>query len=396
LIAPTPAGDVGEPRFSMLETIREFALARLDATGQSAAAHAAMAAYLSALARGGQWALFGPDHAAWADRLGRELDNFRAAMTWAQAAGRRDVCIDLAASLWHLMYLRGAACEARDWLRLALAVADAPGERRLAALTGACALAGQLGDSGAVVAERDELAHALPGVADPAARSLGFMALGLVASGAGDPRRAGTVALAGADAARGINPQLLSICLNNAADAAIKLGAFDDALEYLSEGLVAAQEAASGHVVCHILANTGHVFLLRDDVQAATRHYADILRRLDDSSPPADIITATQSLAWCAAQIGRADAAARLLGFAAAQWAQLGLTLSGFELDLQARALQTLRSSLGDTRLREVWARGRELHRADGLRFARQLAADLPADDRGIPTPAADVSETRR
>lgn len=71
-----------EPRYSLLETIREYALERLVASGEWEAARRAHAACYLALAEKTAPALKGPQHAAWVNRLAREYNNLRATMAW--------------------------------------------------------------------------------------------------------------------------------------------------------------------------------------------------------------------------------------------------------------------------------------------------------------------------
>jgi predicted ATPase/serine/threonine protein kinase len=76
----------GEPRFQMLETIREYTFARLRDAGEEAAARAAHRAYYLALAEQAAPHLRGPSQVAWLTRLEREHDNLRAAFDDAFAA----------------------------------------------------------------------------------------------------------------------------------------------------------------------------------------------------------------------------------------------------------------------------------------------------------------------
>jgi predicted ATPase len=69
----------GEPRFALLETIREYALERLADSGDWVPAHDRHAAYFLGLAEPADADLAGPGQLAWLDRLETEHDNLWAA-----------------------------------------------------------------------------------------------------------------------------------------------------------------------------------------------------------------------------------------------------------------------------------------------------------------------------
>jgi predicted ATPase/DNA-binding winged helix-turn-helix (wHTH) protein len=71
-----------EPRFAMLETIREYAFARLTASGEQSATRRAHAAYCLVLAEEGNPELNSTDRARWLNQCDAEIDNFRFALDW--------------------------------------------------------------------------------------------------------------------------------------------------------------------------------------------------------------------------------------------------------------------------------------------------------------------------
>ena len=73
----------GEPRFALLETIRQFARERLSSRGEEFEIQARHARYFLALAEKAGPHLRSADQARWSDRLGHERDNLRAAVAWA-------------------------------------------------------------------------------------------------------------------------------------------------------------------------------------------------------------------------------------------------------------------------------------------------------------------------
>jgi len=77
----------GEGRFWMLETVREYALERLEADGEQKEARHGHAVYYLALAKDARPELTGPRQTEWFGRLENEHDNLRAALSWSLERG---------------------------------------------------------------------------------------------------------------------------------------------------------------------------------------------------------------------------------------------------------------------------------------------------------------------
>jgi predicted ATPase/DNA-binding SARP family transcriptional activator len=113
-----------DDRFSMLETIREFALERLERSGRAEQLRWGHAESLLNLAEDTETGLRGPDFRVRLDRLAAEHDNFRAALAWMLSQGELELELRLAASLQQFFEARGHFTEARRWLEAGLQRAD--------------------------------------------------------------------------------------------------------------------------------------------------------------------------------------------------------------------------------------------------------------------------------
>ena len=119
----------------MLTTIRAFALERLAAHGETAAAYAALIAWCMVLADPGQAVFYESLPAAALDRLEAELANLRAAFTWLDETGDAATALQLAVALGSFWHVRGQIGEGRDRIERALAACPtAPAELRARAL----------------------------------------------------------------------------------------------------------------------------------------------------------------------------------------------------------------------------------------------------------------------
>ena len=130
-------GDPEEPRYRLLETTREYALERLEASGDAAATHDRHLAYYLALAEQADQAMLGPDEERWLIHLDHEVDNLRLAQEWAITRGDTEAEWRLVAALalfWVFRgYLREGAERAAAALSRSFAAAPALRARLLAA-----------------------------------------------------------------------------------------------------------------------------------------------------------------------------------------------------------------------------------------------------------------------
>jgi DNA-binding CsgD family transcriptional regulator/tetratricopeptide (TPR) repeat protein len=154
------AAETDEPRFTMLETIREYATEALVAAGEEESARRDHAVYFHRMAVDAEARLRGPDQQHQRDALESELDNLRAALAWTLRDGAApddaDRGLELVAALWYFWFQRGLVDEGRGWLARALASSPATGRGRTQALLGAGTLAWRQGDSDAARAHLDE------------------------------------------------------------------------------------------------------------------------------------------------------------------------------------------------------------------------------------------------
>ncbi|MBA3552535.1 MAG: tetratricopeptide repeat protein [Actinobacteria bacterium] len=142
-LVTTIGEDWGEPRFSMLETIREYAAERLEESGEAEEIRRRHAEVFLALVELAEPKLTGRERMPWLDRLEREHDNLRAALRWTSEQGDHDRALTMAGKLWRFWQQRGMIEEGR--LRVGDAMARAGGEAdpraRLKALEAAGSLA---------------------------------------------------------------------------------------------------------------------------------------------------------------------------------------------------------------------------------------------------------------
>ena len=136
LVKVEPSED--EPRFSLLDTIREYALERLRESGDWQDAHHRHAAYFAALAKPADTELHGAGQLAWLNRLEIRRDNVSAALSWLIEHDQPETALDLVWATWRFWWLHGHAEELARHVDQILAHSDGlPPQQRALALSGA-------------------------------------------------------------------------------------------------------------------------------------------------------------------------------------------------------------------------------------------------------------------
>jgi non-specific serine/threonine protein kinase len=110
------------PRFAMLETIREFALAQITEGGEAEALEAVRASHMLALAERADPEMMASQQAIWLENLEAQLPNARAALAWFLARGDAEQGLRLASAFTWFWSSRGYLREARTWLEAFLAM----------------------------------------------------------------------------------------------------------------------------------------------------------------------------------------------------------------------------------------------------------------------------------
>jgi predicted ATPase/class 3 adenylate cyclase/Tfp pilus assembly protein PilF len=318
-----------DPRFAMLQTIREFGREQLAASGEEAAIRAAHGEYFLRLAVAAASELTGRDAVSWLDRLESDHDNLRATLAWFRQQADAARAVRLAGALWRFWWLRGHLSEGRGELEAALAVAAAgdPAPERAAALDGAGVLAETQGDftrAETLHTEALELSRAL---ADTAGTARATGNLGVVAFDRGDYRRALALLEESLALARAVDDRQM------AATALTDLGrvhhAQDDlakAGDYYRDSLALRRQLGGGTDIARSLHNLGVLALDREDTDQARTLFAESLELYRELGDTWGAAGALNGIAQATIAAGDATAAAPLLEESLARYQETGDT----------------------------------------------------------------------
>ncbi|HEX2033749.1 MAG TPA: BTAD domain-containing putative transcriptional regulator [Chloroflexota bacterium] len=381
-------GAEDEPRFVMLETIREYALEHLEASGEAEAVRTQHAAYFAALAERAEPLLRGPQQTAWFARLVREQGNFRQALRWSVERREPEPGLRLAGALGWFWFLRGYPTEAREWLAALLDLAeragpgDAGGGRAAAqarALSAAAFLAIQQGDYD-VACRLDERALAISRlVAHLRGMLTALHGLGEAALWGGNAGRARAAYEEGLALARdgGAAEDVVLF--------ASHLGQFwwlqDDheaAHQFAERALALARQTGNGSGAAHALAVLGSLAYERGNLRGAGAHLREALALQRDLGTCLGMTFVLPGLAAVAAAQGDVERAARLHGATDALHKRLGITPFPPVQARQEHWLAHARQALTEELYAAARAEGRAMASEEAVAYALQRGACAP------------------
>ena len=394
-------GAGGEPRFSMLETIREYAAERLAASGEEGTLRARHAAFFAALGARAEIAFHGPEEVTWRRRLEADRDNLRAALAWGDGRDP-ELTLRLAGALWRFWWAHPT--EGRAWLERALAAGggDAPAPARAKALAAASILASFQGDAGRGAALAREAVALAEGSGDQAGRIFGLLMLSFACRCRGEHEVALAHAEAAAEQARALDggdlpPFLLAFALNRLGHEAYELGNRPRAEAVLQEALERWRRLGNPWGTGVVLGKLADVAQARGDESRAAALYREALD-FWWSQGELGAVEILTGLARLAAG-GRPEAAVRLFAAAEAVQTRLGLTVAPALRAKNERALSAARAALAEEAFASAWAAGGDLPLERAVAEARAVTVDsdrLSAPGPQNSAPAYPCDLTRR
>jgi non-specific serine/threonine protein kinase len=352
----------GEPRYHMLETIREHAGDLLTASGERAAMERAHGVYYQAFAEDADTELRGSGQTAWMERLEAEIDNLRAASRWAQIHDAQDVGLRLAGSLWFFWFLSRRLSEGRGWLSTVLSSPGAAPAMRAKAIVGASWLARCQGDFQKATSLAEEGLALYDRLRDRRGRADALTTLACVALDLGDSARARPFAEESLALRREQGDSwAIGVSLNNLGYLAAVEGDNIRAREYFAEYLDLSRALGDTRGVARSLQNLGDVLYRLGDVAGAHPLMAEALTLLQNLGSKDGVVESIEGIAHAVAAEGRPRPAVRLLGAVSSLRVTLHEPLRPSEQAEHDQAVAVLRDALGAQAFDAAWAAGAQL-----------------------------------
>ena len=355
--------DAGEPRFSMLETVRQFAAERLAASDEERAVRARQATWIRELAeRVDERLRAGEPEEQWVTLLNPEIDNLRAAVLYGTEVGDSELVRAIAAALPMFWVMRGRVAEGRAWIERALALDPVEDHTRRSLLSGLAVLAYMAGDYAAATVAADDAA-ALATQLGPSADRTAELRARINAAMAHDdfataePLFEELLLVARADD----NGVRTSACRINLAYIANRTGRHERAEALMLENLPFVRGRGQARCEATTLVTLAETTTYLDR-PAASVDYA--VAAAEVAPRAADALLLIEDLRWYAAaasRLGEAERIAEILGACEAAEAELEAALEPHETAAREELIATLRRSLTDEGLEAARARGRSL-----------------------------------
>ena len=380
-----PQARDGEPRFGLLETIREYALERLRDRGDWREADDSHAAYFLAFAEPTPAELQGPGQLAWLDRLETEHGNLGAAMSWLVEHGKLESAIHLSWATWRFWWLRGHAEELASFGDVLARSEELPPRQRALALSGAgfglfaggdrvgaqpllersLPLYRQAGDTLGAALAAGVLGHLL------ASRHEYARASELLEQTLASLQETGGDELAGPERVE----HLLGLALvcNILGQIRLSQGEHDRATQLFTEGLNAAHSAPDRFTILVSLFDLALGRQAQGDLASASGRLREGVSQSAEAGDESSVAYYLEALATVARLQDHPERAVRLLAAAGALLQAKG---SGWLHALVPRAphddglLAGLRARMGDAAFEQAWTQGRSLGGSRAVAYA--------------------------
>jgi non-specific serine/threonine protein kinase len=415
----------GGRRYTMLETVRQYAQEKLEESGEAQAMRRAHAEYFLALAEEAEPRLWGSGDKAWFNQLEEEHDNMRAALFWTVEHEEAELALRLSGALRWFWRARGYHGEGRRWLERALSEEGrTSAEARAKALDGVGWLASEQRDIDRVKAVAQEglkLCNeaGIGGVILADFKNL----LGEAAWLRGDHERAAELfeeSLVLHREARNTRGIAWSVC--SLAVVSSEQGDYERAKELYEEGVALAREMGGALPLGDLLIALGYEYLLEGDHERATALNEEAAELYRQRGSKGGLLYALDILGWAAlvredherakalheeklvlckeigdkvigssgveglacyaASRGEAQRAARLFGVAQALYEAVGYHQSPRDRAMGEPYLAAARSRLSEAEWEVAFAEGQAMSFEEAVEYALSAEELSPAGPR--------------
>lgn len=359
-----------EPRYGMLEPIRQYARERLEENGETGSVLDRHATFFLALAEEAEPELRGLDQALWMTRLDTEYDNLQAALGWTlERGGSPQTGLGLAGALGEFWMMRGRMAEGRRWLEAALKNGGAV-VARSKGLFWAASVAREQGDYGRAESLGEENLGLVRGFGNRTTLAAVLYDLGLLSLYQNSWEQARLrleEALALQREAE--NSTGMSLTLQALGSAALVRGDYRRAAGLNGEAMALARDTGDAIAGIFAFGMGALVAVERGDPARAEKLYTEGFALARQFGHERLVIHYLHISAVLAGAGGRFFRAAKLWGATEVLRENIGAVLSPVEASYYGPYIRAVREALDEQTCKAAWAEGRTMSRSEATDY---------------------------
>ncbi|MCW5852881.1 MAG: tetratricopeptide repeat protein [Anaerolineae bacterium] len=368
-----PSDNEGEPRFTMLETIREYALECLAATGEAQALQAAHAHYFLTLAETAAPHWRGSRQVEWLRKLEEEQGNLRAALDWTVTTAQAELALRLVSALGYYWTTRGYNAEGRHWIERALALQGDPSTLRLRLQIHdeIGFLLFRQGDYAGAHGHFEACLRLAREMENRVFEARALNSLGHLAGAQGDTQSATALLQQGLTLARELGREIgVGVILNNLGIVHYQAGEFDAARACLAESLGIARRLGDIDAQARTLIHLGNLARNLGAYDTARVHYRESLTLAAQAGDRHFVAVSLSGLGEVYSFQGDSRRGARLLGASAGLLETLGDPLEPTDRAEHQRASASASETLGEKAFAALTTEGRAMTLEEAVAYA--------------------------
>ena len=350
-------------RFTMLETIREYTLEKLEELDEAAITRQEHATYYLGLAELAELNLQGKEQVMWLQRLNEDHENFRAALEWAFDRSQYEMVARIAGALHHFWNVCSHLSDGSYWLKAALSHRDIlPASVLAKVLLGAGVLTLRQADfiqSEKLFAASLGMYHQLDNRAGISKVHSGLSLVML-------SRSKFSEALLHAERSVALERELGSVAgiafaLNFVAAPLLYQGKYAQARLLIDEALLLSRESENTFSTCYCLVGLGQVTLVSHDYTEAQRFFTEALALSRSLNAREGISWALEGFAGLAAMQSQPVRAARLYGAAEALREFIGAPLPDYIRKFYESFIAVASTQIDQAAFAAIWEQGKAI-----------------------------------
>lgn len=365
----------GESRFRMLIVVKEFALEKLDESGEANEIKRRHATFYAALAEEAEPELVGEMAAEWFEKLEQEHDNLRSALEWSLDR-EPETALRIAGANYRFWLRRGYLAEGGGWLEQALeksgTAAESEPKLRAKACRGIGILRSQQGDFAAAESFYEESLRLSRTIADKPAISHALGGLGSIKALRGDLAAGRSLLEEGLAIARELKDQpRVANTLNSLGEIHREEQDFQAARTAYEEAYTIAKRESFNAFIPVYAANLTSVTCLLEDFDAARSYCLETLEASEKIGDKIMTGNALDRFGALAVKTGEPKKAAHLWGAAQAIYDGIGYKLEKVERDFNEKYITEARTAIGAS-FDDEYAKGYKLNVEKAVKLAQK------------------------